>query len=76
MLIVTLLGTLSIPAIAQPLADGELKFLGNALDNTIYSNYENYWNQVTPGNAGKWGHVELSQDQYTWTRLENIYNYS
>ena len=67
----------SIQAVlAQPLADGQLKFLGNALDNIMHSNYTEYWNQVTAGNAGKWGSVESSRDQYNWTQLDKIYNYA
>jgi len=65
-----------IQVIAQPLAEGKSKFLGNAIDNIFHPNYLKYWNQVTAGNAGKWGNVESSQDQYNWTQLDNIYNYS
>lgn len=62
--------------VAQPLANGKDKFLGNVLGNKIYSNFDNYWDQVTPGNAGKWGSVEGNMDSYNWTQLDNIYNYA
>ena len=52
------------------LADGLDKFLGNVIDNTYHTSYLTYWNQVTPGNAGKWGSVEGSQNNYNWTNLD------
>lgn len=58
------------------LANVKSKFVGNCIGSIIRSNYANYWNQVTPGNAGKWGSVEGNQDQYNWTPLDNIYNYA
>jgi endo-1,4-beta-xylanase len=68
--------TFNVALLAQPLAEGKDKFLGNVLDTQIYSNYNRYWNQVTPGNAGKWGHAEPSRDSYNWNRLDEIYNYA
>jgi len=71
-------GTLLSAGILNPLfgqmAEGMSKFVGNCLGNTIYTNYTKYWNQVTPGNAGKWGSVEYTRDSYYWTPLDNIYN--
>lgn len=61
---------------AQGLAEGQNKFLGNALGNELYRNFDDYWNQVTPGNAGKWGSVEYSRDSYNWTQLDKIYTYA
>jgi len=61
---------------AQGLAEGQIKFLGNALGNELYRNFDDYWNQVTPGNAGKWGSVEYSRDSYNWTQLDKIYTYA
>ncbi len=38
------------------LAAGKSKFLGNAITTGLFwPNYSAYWNQVTPGNAGKVG---------------------
>ncbi|MBI5474120.1 MAG: endo-1,4-beta-xylanase [Ignavibacteriae bacterium] len=63
---------------AQPLAQGQKKYLGNVISNgfNIRSDFQNYWNQVTPENAGKWGSVEGSPGSYNWTELDNIYNYA
>ena len=59
------------------LAAGLTKFLGNA-DDLPDSNYINYWNQITPGNAGKWGTVGVSEDttQWDWSGLDRVYNYA
>lgn len=75
-LVICLIGLLANHSFAQPLANGKSKFLGCSTGSTIYSSFSDYWNQVTPGNAGKWGSVEYSQDSYSWTTLDNIYNYS
>lgn len=69
-----LMAAMLIHSRAQPPTENMDKFLGNCLGNTIYSNYTNYWNQVTPGNAGKWGSVEYTRNSYNWTQLDNIYN--
>ena len=63
---------------AQPLASGKSKFVGNIIASgyNIRSDFMKYWNQVTPENAGKWGSVEGVQGGYSWTQLDNIYNYA
>ncbi len=61
---------------AQPLANGRGKFLGGGTSSTIWSGFNTYWNQVTPGNDGKWGSVEGVQGQYSFTNLDNIYIYA
>jgi endo-1,4-beta-xylanase len=60
------------------LAQGKGRFIGNALSSgiPIYSNFSKYWNQVTPGNAGKWGSVEGVMNSYDWTWLDAFYNYA
>jgi endo-1,4-beta-xylanase len=59
------------------LAIGQGKFLGNA-DDSPDSNYINYWTQITPGNAGKWGSVGISEDtaQWDWSGLDRVYNFA
>lgn len=57
---------------AQPLAEGQDKFLGNILGSELYRNFDDYWTQVTPENAGKWGSVEWGQDSYDWSELDLI----
>ncbi len=61
---------------SQPLAKGRDKFLGCATSSYIWPNLHLYWNQVTPGNDGKWESVEGIQGQYGFTNLDNIYNYT
>ena len=62
-----------IPAFlfSQPLATGRGKFLGCATSSSIWPNLDQYWNQITPGNDGKWGSLEQVQGYYihgtTWT---------
>ena len=65
------------PAVSQ-LTKGQNRFLGNALSSgiPIHADFKTYWNQVTPGNAGKWGSVEGSQGSYDFTWLDAIYNYA
>ena len=59
-----------------PLADGLPKFLGNVMasDNI----FANYWNQITPGNEGKWASIAGTSDstKWNWTGLDAIYNYA
>ncbi len=64
-------------AMAQ-IADGKCKFLGNITPSwaSIPSNFNLYWNQVTPENAGKWGSVEGSRDNMQWTYLDQAYNHA
>ncbi len=71
------LGSLPPQSLSQ-LAKGKGRFVGNALSSgiPIYTNFSTYWNQVTPGNAGKWGSVEGAQGSYDWTWLDAIYNYA
>lgn len=58
------------------LAAGTGRFIGNALDLAVRPDYKVYWNQVTPGNAGKWGSVEGVKDAYNWAPLDTYYNYA
>ena len=67
-----------IPAslFAQPLASGRDKFLGCGTSQTIWPNLNQYWNQITPGNDGKWGSVEQVQGFPHWDGLDKIYTYA
>ena len=56
------------------------KFLGNISRDlspnnitTTPENWLNYWNQVTPSNAGKWGFVERTRDVMNWEGLDKAY---
>lgn len=56
-----------------PIAEGKEKFLGNVYSTSQVIGFTNYWNQVTPENAGKWGSVEPSRDNMNWTALDAAY---
>jgi endo-1,4-beta-xylanase len=53
------------------------KYCGN-IDQRgqVPSNFINYWNQVTPENAGKWGSIQPSQNTFNWNGLDAIHNYA
>lgn len=57
-----------------PIATGQTKFLGSAHSNAQSARFDWHWNQVTPENAGKWGSVEGTRDQYNWGGLDAAYN--
>ena len=75
-LVIFLISIASINTSAQPLAQDKDKFLGAATSSDIYRHFDKYWNQVTPGNSGKWGSVEPIRNQYNWTGLDRIYNFA
>ena len=57
-------------ALAQPLAAGQPKFLGGIYSQSQAVNFTQYFNQVAPENAGKWGSVEATRDVMNWTELD------
>jgi GH35 family endo-1,4-beta-xylanase len=61
-----------------PLALGKAKFLGCAHtpSSTGSTNFDKYWNQVTPENAGKWGSVESRRDVMNWAELDASYTFA
>lgn len=67
---------LILSAQSAPLASGKSKFLGGATSSNISSYLAKYFNQVTPGNDGKWGSVEGTRGQFNWTNLDKIYNFA
>jgi endo-1,4-beta-xylanase len=66
---------LSIQADAQ-MAKDKCKFLGNIVAGSVPSDFNKYWNQVTPENGGKWGSVEATRDVMNWNALDIAYNYA
>ncbi len=58
------------------IAKDKCKFLGNIIASSTPSNFDTYWNQVTPENSGKWGSAEPSRDNMSWTGLNLAYNYA
>ena len=59
--------------IGPPLAEGLDKFLGCGYGPDSRRDFAGYWNQITPGNAGKWGWVEGSRDNMVWTDYDEAY---
>jgi endo-1,4-beta-xylanase len=52
------------------LAKGSPKFLGNISAYSIRSDFDTYWNQITPENGSKWGTVENTRNVMNWTQLD------
>jgi GH35 family endo-1,4-beta-xylanase len=53
------------------------KFFGTAATTAAdYSSLTPHFNQITPGNAGKWGSVEAVRDQMNWTELDTAYHFA
>jgi len=74
--VIAIIFTIYMTSINAALATGKSKFLGNVIGSSVPANYGEYWNQVTPENATKWGSVESSQDNMNWSQADTIYNYS
>jgi endo-1,4-beta-xylanase len=69
-------GSLPIPIEVwegPPLASKQPKFVGNVYSSSQVENFEAYWNQVSPENAGKWGSVEGTRDVMNWSVLDAAY---
>ena len=53
------------------------KFVGNITTNgSIRSDFLQYWNQITPENGGKWRYVEPNRDQYNWSGMDEMYQFT
>ena len=62
--------------LGPPLADGLDKFLGCAYGPASMYQFENYWNQVTVEDGGKWGSVEATRDVMNWTVMDQAYDFA
>ncbi len=54
----------------EPIARDKPKFLGNVYSPAQAPRFAEYWNQVTPENAGKWGSVEGTRDVMNWSQMD------
>lgn len=61
------------PPPREPLAKDKSKYLGMVWSPTQLYRFTEYWNQVIPGNPGKWGSVEGTRDQMSWGPLDEAY---
>jgi endo-1,4-beta-xylanase len=59
--------------VGPPLAYGLDKFLGCTFGPASRQDFAGYWNQVTPENAGKWGSVERTRDNMSWSAMDEAY---
>ena len=61
-----------------PLAAGKSKYLGSAYNpgSGQALNFEKYWNQVVPENAGKWGSVEAVRDVMNWADVDAAHDFA
>ncbi|WP_372392576.1 endo-1,4-beta-xylanase [Xanthomonas sp. NCPPB 3582] len=71
-----LAASLASVAHAAPLAAGASKFLGSAYSPQQAPGFAQYWNKLTPENAGKWGTVEAVRDQMDWSALDTAYRFA
>jgi endo-1,4-beta-xylanase len=62
--------------LSAQLAQGQSKWLGCNIGGSVPDTFGEYWNQVTPENASKWGSVEVARDVYNWGSLDMAYNYA
>lgn len=52
-------------------------FIGNiTTSGAVRSDFNQFWDQITPENEGKWGSVERNRDQYNWAPVDRIYEYA
>lgn len=58
------------------IAKDKCKFLGNIIASSVPSNFDTYWNQITPENSGKWGSAEPTRDNMSWYGLNTAYNHA
>ena len=60
--------------LGPPLAEGWDKYLGCGYGPDSENKFADLWNQITPGNYGKWGWVEGTRDVMSWNDLDEAYN--
>jgi len=53
------------------------KYVGNIdTRGQVRSDFSNYWDQLTPENAGKWGSIEGTRNTMRWTSLDAMHDYA
>ena len=74
-LLVTLLAVCSTCGYAQ-LSKNPNKFLGNITTAySVRSDFNTYWNQLTPENETKWASVEGTRGVFNWATVDKEYQY-
>ena len=64
---------LAVPAAGQERVSVDRPFLGSAWSSAQEAGFLDYWNQVTPENAGKWANMEPRRGEYVWEPLDRAY---
>jgi len=72
-LVTSLLFVLLSSTLNAQIAAGKCKFLGNIVGFGVPPSFNDYWNQLSPGNAGKWGSVESRRNHMSWDILDRAY---
>ena len=53
------------------------KFVGNIdTRGQVRSDFSMFWDQLSPENAGKWGSIERTRDQMSWSSLDAMHTYA
>ncbi|WP_256011879.1 endo-1,4-beta-xylanase [Desertivirga xinjiangensis] len=57
---------------SSPIASGASKYIGQVYSGSESQTpyFANYWNQVAPGNGGKWGTIESTRDVMNWSECD------
>jgi endo-1,4-beta-xylanase len=56
---------------------GAPKYFGNTTTRgAVRSDFGTYFNQITPENESKWGTVEKTRDQFSWSGADDVSNYA
>jgi GH35 family endo-1,4-beta-xylanase len=73
-----LAGNSATQAAGRVLVSIQHKFFGTAVTAAAdYTGFAAHFNQVTPGNAGKWGSVQPNgPDQWNWSELDTAYQFA
>jgi endo-1,4-beta-xylanase len=66
----------NLTAQSKQLAPDNSRFIGAGTSVYYWRDFYKYWNQLSPGNDGKWGSVESVRGTYNWTNLEYLYLYA
>jgi len=63
-------------AVSRGLSANKGKYLANIIGGYVPANYNTYWNGVTAENDCKWGSIERSRDQMSWTGADRAFNHA
>ncbi len=78
LLLCIVIGLFAVIQTNAQLAAGQDKFLGNThTQGQTPLNFDHYWDQITPGNAGKWASCEQNRDDFNyWLWMDRAYDHA